>query len=108
MTLTATDVLELLSKTNKLNMSPIIVKNDEGYYINLYYDWYSDGQSFSRSVFITNENESTGVKETYPFETMNDILNKELEKEKQQKIKEQKRKELIARLTDEEKELLGI
>lgn len=108
MILTATDVLELLRKANVLNMSPIIAKHDDGYFINLYYDWYDDYQPHSNTVFVTNDNESTGDKGTYNFETMIDILNTKLEEQEQQQIKAQKRKELIARLTSEEKELLGI
>ena len=108
MILTATDVLELLRKANKLNMSPIIAKHDDGYFINLYYDWYDDCEPHSNTVFVTNDNESTDAKGTYNFETMDNILNTELEKQEQQQIKAQKRKELIARLTSEEKELLGI
>ena len=108
MILTATDVLELLRKANKLNMSPIIAKHDDGYVINLYYDWYSDYQPHSNTVFVTNENESTGERGTYDFETMNDILNEKLEEQEQQQIKAQKRKVLIESLTPEQRKLLGL
>lgn len=108
MILTATDVLELLRKANKLNMSPTIVKNDEGYYINLYYDWYNDELPCSNTVFVTNENESTRAKGTYPFETMSNILNDVLREQEQQQIKAQKRKELIESLTPEQRKLLGL
>lgn len=37
-----------------------------------------------------------------------ELLDEKLEEEKQKEIKAQKRKELIARLTSEEKELLGL
>jgi len=37
-----------------------------------------------------------------------DVLDEKLEEQKQKEIKEQKRQELIARLTDEEKELLNL
>ena len=108
MILTATDVLGLLRNANVLNMHPIIVKNDEGYYINLYDDWYDDLEPCSQSIFITNENESTGGRGTYPFETMNNILKAKLEEHYQQQIKAQKRKELIDSLTQEQRELLGL
>ena len=39
---------------------------------------------------------------------MMDILDEMLEEKEQEKIKAEKRKELIARLTDEERELLGV
>jgi hypothetical protein len=39
---------------------------------------------------------------------MMDVLDGALEEKRQEKIKEQKRQELLARLTSEEKELLGV
>jgi hypothetical protein len=39
---------------------------------------------------------------------MMDVLDEMLEEKRQEKIKEQKRQELLARLTDEEKELLNL
>ncbi len=36
------------------------------------------------------------------------ILDEQLEEKRQEEIKAEKRKELIARLTDEERELLGV
>jgi hypothetical protein len=39
---------------------------------------------------------------------MMDVLDEMLEEKLQEEIKEQKRQELLARLTDEEKELLGV
>jgi hypothetical protein len=36
------------------------------------------------------------------------MLDEKLEEKRQEKIKEQKRQELLARLTSEEKELLGV
>ena len=39
---------------------------------------------------------------------MSGVLDDMIEEQKQKEIKEQKRQELIARLTDEEKDLLGV
>jgi hypothetical protein len=39
---------------------------------------------------------------------MMDVLDEMLEEKRQEEIKEQKRQELIAKLTDEEKELLNL
>ena len=105
-----TELLEFLTKAQKLSPFGVTIKQtDEGYKITLYCDWHDDGNNYKQSIFIDNEGESTWNNgEDYDFYTMNDILDEMLEEEEQKKIKAQKRQELIARLTDEEKELLGV
>ena len=107
--ITTTELLDFLCKAHKLCIFNIIFRQtDEGYKITLRHDWHGDGNK-NQSIFIDKEGESTwdnGV--DYDFYTMNDILDEMLEEEEQKKIKAQKRQELIARLTDEEKELLGV
>ena len=101
--ITSTELLNFLCKAQKLSVNPRIIQNDKGYKINLYYDWYDEiSEEYSYEIFITNEGESPY------FYTMDRILDEKLEEQKQKEIKAQKRKELIARLTDEEKELLGV
>jgi hypothetical protein len=107
MTILATDILTLLSKAERLGANYDIKQQDDGFEIQIYYVWHKDDY-YRRSVFITNENEGTWDKGDYPFDAMMDVLDEELEEQKQKEIKAQKRKELIARLTDEEKELLDL
>jgi hypothetical protein len=107
MTILATNILTLLSKAERLGALYDIKQQDEGFEIKIHYAWHKYGYSH-RSVFITNENESTWDKGDYEFDTLMGILDEELKKQKQKEIKAQKRKELIARLTDEEKELLDL
>lgn len=109
--ITSTELLNFLCKAHKLCIFNIIFRQtDEGYKITLRHDWHGDGnKNYKQSIFIDKEGESTwdnGV--DYDFYAMNDILDEMLEEEEQKKIKAQKRQELIARLTDEEKELLGV
>ena len=107
--ITATELLDFLTKAQRVSSAGITFrKNDEGYTIVLYCDWHDDGHYSRQTVFINNENESTWEKGDYDFDTMNNILDEMVEREKQKEIKEQKRQELIARLTDEEKDLLGV
>ena len=107
--ITATELLDFLTKAQKLSDAEATFRqNDDGYYITLYCDWHDNNNYSKQTVFITNEGESTWEKGDYDFETMNNILDEMVEKQKQEEIKEQKRQELIARLTDEEKELLGV
>jgi len=102
------EFLEFLYKAEKLNIHKNITKDDEGYSIILYYDWNDDNHFYNKEVFITNDGESNWKTGDYDFDTINAILDKELEKQKERELKEQKRKQLIDRLTDEEKELLNL
>ena len=107
--ITATELLDFLTKAQRVSgVGATFRQEDGGYYISLYCDWYGDDNYSRQSVFINNENESTWEKGDYEFDTMNNILDEMVEKQKQEEIKAQKRQELIARLTDEEKELLNL
>ncbi len=102
------EFLEFLCKAKKLNIHQNITKDDNGYSILLYCDWDDDNHFYNKKVFITNDGKSTWETGDYDFDTINAVLDKELEKQKERELKEQKRKQLIDRLTDEEKELLNL
>jgi hypothetical protein len=107
--ITATELLEFLTKAQRVSSAEItFIQLDGGYYITLYGDWHDDNNYSRQSVFINNEGESTWEKGDYEFDEMSTILDEMVERQKQEEIKEQKRRELIARLTDEEKELLNL
>ena len=107
--ITTTELLDFLCKAHKLSILDItFTKNDEGYYIILRDDWYDDGKWSNKTVFISNEGESTWDREDYEFDTMNNILDEKLEERKQKEIKARKRQELIESLTPEQRELLGV
>ena len=108
MAISTTDLLEFLSKAQKLGINYTIVQNDDGYSINLFYDWYDTLVWCNNTVFITNEGESTWEKGDYKFDTMNKILDEKLEEQRQNEEKERKRQELIDSLTPEQRELLGV
>ena len=108
--ITTTELLDFLCKAQKLSPSGATFRQtDEGYYITLYCDWHGDNKSFNQTVFFDNEGNSTWDSGgDYDFYTMDRILDDMLKEQELKAIKAQKRKELIARLTDEEKELLGV
>lgn len=107
--ITATELLDFLTKAQRVSTGGASFRqNDEGYTIVLHCDWHDDGHYSRQTVFINNENESTWEKGDYDFDTMNNILDEMVEREKQKEIKEQKRKELIESLTPEQRELLGV
>jgi hypothetical protein len=110
MTITATQVLEMLSKAEKLDIQYEIVKETSGYTIQFTdYRYVGEYKDYSyEKVYIHNSNESNAYNGGWDFLTWMNKLDEMLEEKEQEKIKEQKRQELIARLSDEERELLGL
>jgi len=107
--ITATELLDFLTKAQKVSGAGAAFRQvDGGYYITLYCDWYGDNIYSRKTTFIDNKGNSTWDTGDYDFGTMSGVLDDMIERELQKEIKEQKRQELIARLTDEEKELLGV
>ena len=109
MTIKVTELLKLLTKVEKLGLS-VNVREDKGgdYVIKIFNMFEFDSKFEPYKVVITQKGESDWNKGNYCFDAMMDVLDGELEEQKQKEIKEQKRQELIARLTDEEKELLNL
>ena len=108
--ITTTELLEFLYKAQRLSSyGPSFRQVDEGYKITLYLDWEGDNNFFNQSIFVDNEGESSWNNGgDYDFYTMDNILDEMIAKQQEKEIKAQKRKELIARLTDEEKDLLDV
>jgi hypothetical protein len=109
MTITATQVLELLAKATKLHISYSVYEDDNEHFIQFEVDWYGDDYSTIsyEKVHISNQNESRwGV--CWNYESFMIQLDDKLKEEEQKEIKAKKRKELIASLTEEQRELLGV
>ena len=104
-----TDLLGFLCKAQKLHIINVTFQQmDEGYEITLGYNWHDDNHWYNKTVFITNEGESTWYNGDYEFHTMNNILDEKLNQQTEKEIKARKRKELIESLTPEQRELLGM
>ena len=107
MTIKATELLKLFTKAKQLDFSVEVREDKDGdYQIRIYEMFRPEG--FDVKVLITQKGETNWEKVCYSFDAMMDLLDEKLEEQEQKRIKEQKRQELIARLTDEEKELLGV
>lgn len=106
MTIKTTELLELLTKAGELDLSIFVKKDEDGDYVVKFYELYRN--EFDEKVVITKEGESSWNKGTIPFEYMMDTFVNMLKQKEEMKLKEQKRQEVLARLTDEEKELLGL
>jgi hypothetical protein len=105
----ATELLEFLCKAQQLSPYTQIDKRDEGYKITMCCDWHDSNHFTDRSTFVTNEGEaSRDIWEVFDFYTIDCILDDLLARKAERETKEGKRRALIARLTDEEKELLGV
>jgi hypothetical protein len=107
MTIQATELLQLFAKANKLDLTVEVNEDKDGDYVIRIFEMFSP-ENFDKKVIITQEGESNWNKGEYIFDAMMGILNGLLEEQKQERIKAEKRKELIARLTPEERELLDL
>ena len=107
MTIKVTELLKLLSKAEKLDLTAGVCEDKDGDYVIRIYEMFRP-ENFDEKAVITQQGESNWNKGDYSFDAMMDILDEMLEEKEKEKIKAEKRKELIARLTDEEKELLGL
>ena len=107
MTIQATELLQLFVKANKLGLTVEVNEDKDGDYVVRIFEMYSP-RDFDEYVVITQTDKSNWNKGGYHFDTMMDLLDSKLEEEEQKRIKAEKRKELIARLTPEERELLNL
>ena len=107
-TITTTELLDLLVKAHKVS-SHVCVKKEKGeYVISIMCNWEDNADFYTQTTTITEEGESNWRSSDYEFYTMNSVLDELVEKEEEREMKRQKRQELLSRLTDEEKELLGV
>ena len=106
MTMKTTDLLELFAKAGQLNLSIFVKEDEEGDYIVKFYELYTN--NFDEVIIIDKEGESDFYSGGHTFVDMMGILDGMLREKEQEKIKAEKRKEVLAKLTDEERELLGV
>jgi hypothetical protein len=107
MTIKATELLKLFAKADKLDLSVKVREDKDGDYVVRIYEMFRP-EKFEEKVFITQNGESNWNKGSYSFDAMMDVLDGMLEEKLLEEIKARKRQELLARLTDEEKELLNL
>ena len=106
--ITATEILKLLTKAQKLGVSTDFLQNDNGYKINFYYAWRGNNAYYYKNVFIKNDNSSDWEVGDYTFDDLMDYFNKEIENQLAREAKAKKRKEFLESLTPEQRELLDM
>lgn len=106
MIIKTTDLLDLLAYAGQLDLSIFVREDDDGDYIVKFYELYTN--KFDETLVINKEGQVEWCSGDNTFEYLMDTFVDMLSEKEQEKIKEQKRQELLARLTDEELELLGV
>ena len=116
-TITTTQLLEFLEKAQKVSSHVTVNKVSkyiDGEYVDYFYeisvnsDWDENNHFYTQNTSITTEGKSNPFDADYEFYKMNSMLDYLVEKEEEREMKRKKRQELLSRLTDEEKELLGV
>ena len=109
MTVSTTELLELLSYATQLGLSYDVKEDTDGDYKIRFYELYTN--NFNETVFITKECESNWYSSGgsfCSFDYLMDTFVSMLKQKEEEKLKEQKRQQILARLSNEEKELLGV
>ena len=106
MTIKITDLLELLTYAGELDLSIFVKQDKDGDYVVKFYEPYTS--KFDERLVITKEGESNWDNSGCSFEYLMDTFVDMLSNKKEEKLKAQKRQEVLAKLTDEELELLGV
>ena len=106
MTIKTTDLLELLAYAGELDLSIFVREDEEGNYVVKFYELYTN--KFAEHIIINKEGENDWNKGTCSCEYLMDTFVSMLKQKEEEKLKSQKRQELLNRLTDEELELLGV
>ena len=106
MIIKTTDLLELLAYAGELDLSTFVREDEEGNYVVKFYELYTN--KFAEHIIINKEGENDWNKGTCSCEYLMDTFVSMLKQKEEEKLKSQKRQEVLAKLTDEELELLGI
>ena len=106
MTIKTTDLLDLLTYAGELDLSIFVKQDEDGDYVVKFYELYT--YNFDERVVINKEGEVEWCSGDNSFEYLMDTFVDMLSKKKEEKLKSQKRQEALAKLTDEEKDLLGV
>jgi hypothetical protein len=106
MIIKTTELLELLAKAGQLDLSTFVREDDDGDYIVKFYELYTN--KFDETLVINKEGQVEWCSGDNTFDYLMDTFVDMLKQKEEEKLKAQKRQELLTRLTTEELELLGV
>lgn len=108
-TIPAARVLELLSKATVLGISYTVREYDSKYYILFDVDWYyKETKRWSTETVIITKGNQSKWSTCWDFDSFMAQLDAKVKELEQERIKTEKREKLVKRLTQEERELLGV
>lgn len=99
---TTMDLLEFIAKAQKVSPDVNVEEVDNGYGITVYCDWDNNDNWYTQSAFISDKGESV------EFYELLDTIDYQVQLEEERVNKRKRRQEVLSRLSDEEKELLGV
>lgn len=114
MSITVTQILEMLSKATDLDINYSVTYSAllDSHLIKFETKWFEDSSGKKHTTYenvvITKKNESNYNLGGWDFYDLMSVLDKKLEEKNQAKIKEQQRQQVLAKLTPEERNLLGV
>lgn len=112
--ITTIELLDFLAKAHAVSSHHVTVKKVAygDYEICVCCDWDVEGiyeSYYTQTTFISDDGHSVwGGSLSCDFFVLDNMIDELVEREKKKEMKRQKREELLSRLTDEEKELLGV
>ena len=106
MNVSTKDLLDLLAKAGELDLSIFVKQDKDGDYVLKFYELYTN--NFEEHTTITTEGENDWCVSGCSFDYLMDTFVDMLKQKEEEKLKSQKRQELLTRLTTEELELLGV
>jgi hypothetical protein len=106
MNVSTKDLLDLLAYAGQLDLSIFVRQDEDGDYIVKFYELYTN--NFAETLVINKEGQVEWCSGDNTFDYLMDTFVDMLKQKEEEKLKAQKRQELLARLTDEELELLGV
>ncbi len=107
MKVTTTQLLDFFSKVQTIGAPTHVNKIDGGYEVIVDWDW-TGTHFYSESFVITDKGVSTTDGRDHDFAIMDELIDQFVKEHEEKELKMRKRKEVLSRLTDEEKELLGL
>lgn len=107
--ITATQVLNMLAKADRLSEDYYITEDRGEYRIVFTVDWYrGETGTYSKEEVIITKDNLTRWGTCHNFHSFMLELDKRLQEREQERIKQEKREALLERFTPEERELLGV
>ena len=106
--ITTTQLLDFLVKADKVSTHVTFTKQNGVYDISIHANWDDNNHFYTRTTCVSEDGQVGWELPEQSFLLIDEILDELVKEKEEREMKRQKREELLSRLTDEEKELLGV